>query len=306
MKYSFRLAVVLAVTLVGISFAMAQSPKECVFSLTAVGGTNPGDTAYLSFGSNVNATYCIDPSLGEGDAPPVPPAPVPFMAFWDDPRQNLAHHGPPYCDPLVGSIQPNDIRQFTDTTQIDTFEVEYTNADPDGGTSVTFYWWPADSITKRCSRLVLQDAATNGLLVNVDMASQNSYEVTNTFLTKFFIYVTHPKLVSAVRRQSGIVPTSYALQQNYPNPFNPTTTVAFDIAKNSFTDIAVYDVLGRKVATLASGQLSPGTYKAQWNGTDDRGFAASSGLYFVRLEAHGLDAGNTQVFSATRKLLLMK
>jgi hypothetical protein len=76
------------------------------------------------------------------------------------------------------------------------------------------------------------------------------------------------------------VPTEFALRQNYPNPFNPSTVIAFDLPTAADVSLTIYDILGREVARLASGQRHAGRYQETWDAGD---FA--SGVYFYRLEA---------------------
>jgi carboxypeptidase T len=90
---------------------------------------------------------------------------------------------------------------------------------------------------------------------------------------------------------------------NYPNPFNPSTRIPFVVggsagAGQANVVLAVYSVTGARVATLVREARRPGTYVAYWNGLDDAGRAAASGIYFARLEV-----GNTTV---ARKLVLLK
>lgn len=73
-----------------------------------------------------------------------------------------------------------------------------------------------------------------------------------------------------------------------PNPFNPITTVAFELARPAAVRLTVHDAAGRLVRTLAAGRLLPaGRSEFVWNGRDEAGAAAASGVYFVRLETAG-------------------
>jgi len=83
------------------------------------------------------------------------------------------------------------------------------------------------------------------------------------------------------------------LYQNYPNPFNPSTTIKYDLPKQSRVKIEVYDILGRKVATLVDETRIAGSYQVIWNAN-----RSASGVYFYRIET-----GN---YCATKKLLLLK
>jgi hypothetical protein len=76
------------------------------------------------------------------------------------------------------------------------------------------------------------------------------------------------------------VPTGIHLYQNYPNPFNPSTTIEFVTGHRSFVNVSIYDLLGRKVATIVNGELGPGVHRREWDATD-----VSSGVYLYRLTA---------------------
>jgi len=74
------------------------------------------------------------------------------------------------------------------------------------------------------------------------------------------------------------------VQQNYPNPFNPKTRIEFAIDKPGQVDLAVFDLAGRRVATLASENFETGDYVVNWNGRDDQGKAVSAGQYWYVLK----------------------
>jgi len=80
-----------------------------------------------------------------------------------------------------------------------------------------------------------------------------------------------------VQISSG-VPEKFNLVQNYPNPFNPVTKIKFDLPKQSVVEINIYDLLGREVATIVNEHLEPGSYEANWDGSN-----YPSGAYFYRL-----------------------
>jgi flagellar hook assembly protein FlgD len=75
------------------------------------------------------------------------------------------------------------------------------------------------------------------------------------------------------------------LLPNAPNPFNPSTRIHFQVARPGRVDLAIYDVNGRLVRTLADGHLEAGPHALIWDGHDDADRLASSGIYFVRLHA---------------------
>jgi len=93
-------------------------------------------------------------------------------------------------------------------------------------------------------------------------------------------------------------PRVTALHQNVPNPFNPSTTIRFDLERNGWVSLRVYDVAGRVVRTLVASELSAGRRSVVWDGRDDTGAFLGSGLYLYRLETGG--------FSLVRKTILLK
>lgn len=100
------------------------------------------------------------------------------------------------------------------------------------------------------------------------------------------------------RRGDGEIPTRFALEQNYPNPFNPSTSIAFGLPETAGVNLIVYDLLGRKVATIAEGVRPAGWHTAQWDGRDDAGKPVASGIYLYRLQSGQ--------FMQTRKMLLVR
>ena len=102
-----------------------------------------------------------------------------------------------------------------------------------------------------------------------------------------------PDWVTPVEPREKAIPVEFALSQNYPNPFNPKTTINFALAENSKVKLTVTDVLGREVATLASGNYNAGYHTIVFNAEN-----LPSGIYFYKLEA----GDNVSV----KKLMLMK
>ncbi len=90
----------------------------------------------------------------------------------------------------------------------------------------------------------------------------------------------------------------FALYPNFPNPFNPETRIRFQLAENSDVKLIVYDVLGRKIRTLVSDRMDAGHHIINWNGLDDSGIDAASGMYIYRIKAGD--------FIDHRKMLLVR
>lgn len=93
-------------------------------------------------------------------------------------------------------------------------------------------------------------------------------------------------------------PADYALYQNYPNPFNPSTTIEYRLPEAAYVQIEVYDMSGRMVRSLVSGNVQAGLHSVAWDGSNDRGDRVASGVY-----AYRLTAGN---YHAVRKMVLLR
>jgi hypothetical protein len=73
------------------------------------------------------------------------------------------------------------------------------------------------------------------------------------------------------------------LMQSFPNPMSPRTTIRFDLKRAGEASLTIYDVTGRRVATLLRGALQAGPHDVQWNGRDDNGNLLRSGVYLYEL-----------------------
>jgi len=89
------------------------------------------------------------------------------------------------------------------------------------------------------------------------------------------------------------IPKEYRLFNNYPNPFNPVTKIKFDIVKQGFTSLTVFDIAGKEVTKLINQNLNPGSYEFDFDAAD-----LPSGIYFYKLE--------TENFKAVKKMSLIK
>jgi hypothetical protein len=83
-----------------------------------------------------------------------------------------------------------------------------------------------------------------------------------------------------------MTPSAYTLVGCFPNPFNPATTIRFGLPRSGPVSLVVFDVSGRRAATLMSeSSLEAGWHELTWNGKNDNGVRLSSGIYLCRLKA---------------------
>ncbi|MCB0311882.1 MAG: T9SS type A sorting domain-containing protein, partial [Calditrichaeota bacterium] len=79
---------------------------------------------------------------------------------------------------------------------------------------------------------------------------------------------------------------------------NPTTVISYQLSVFSDVRLEIYNLLGEKITTLVDARQNAGQYRVQWNGRDQVGRRASSGVYLYRLSAGD--------FVQTRKMILLK
>ena len=101
------------------------------------------------------------------------------------------------------------------------------------------------------------------------------------------------QIVTSVTPYGNIIPTEYALRQNYPNPFNPVTKISYDLPKQGFVSLKVYDMLGREVVTLVNEVKKEGRYLVDFDGSN-----LASGAYFFKLKSND--------FVDVKKMILLK
>jgi len=140
---------------------------------------------------------------------------------------------------------------------------------------------------------VVADAAGNfsfavsssPLLTNITATTLNSSGNTSEF--------SPPVKTNIETFTSERLPKEFVLHHNYPNPFNASSIITFELPYNSYVKLKIYNLMGKEVETLISGNRKAGLYKVEWSPTH-----IPSGIYFCRLEA-----GN---YIGTKKLILQK
>ena len=94
------------------------------------------------------------------------------------------------------------------------------------------------------------------------------------------------------------VPSEFALHDNYPNPFNPVTTINYDLPKDAYVNLIIYDIMGREVVNLAGQEMTAGYQTMTWNARNNAGALVSAGIYFYQIQ--------TRDFVKTKKMVLLK
>ena len=109
-------------------------------------------------------------------------------------------------------------------------------------------------------------------------------------------------LINTVARTNSsevkVIPGAFALHQNFPNPFNPSTEIRFDLPEAGNVNLAIYNLMGQKIRTLSSDNMTPGYHAIIWDGTNDIGSQVATGMYFYSIQS--------SEFQATKKMLFLK
>jgi subtilisin-like proprotein convertase family protein len=107
-----------------------------------------------------------------------------------------------------------------------------------------------------------------------------------------------PPDASGLEEISSGIPEVHFLERSSPNPFAILTSLRFGLPGDEEVRLAVYNVQGRKVATVAAGRYAAGIHTISWDGSDTSGSQVASGIYFCRFTAGS--------YSATRRIVYMK
>lgn len=104
--------------------------------------------------------------------------------------------------------------------------------------------------------------------------------------------------VAVLSVDAQITPVDFVLHQNYPNPFNPTTQIKYDLPSDSYVNISIYDVMGRKIKSLFNNNQTSGYHSLRWDATNDIGEGVSAGMYIYTIQAGE--------YRSTKKMVLLK
>jgi hypothetical protein len=125
------------------------------------------------------------------------------------------------------------------------------------------------------------------------VAVASGYDVASNTFEPLYYSLTLERAMGTSNEAVSDLPEKFDLKQNYPNPFNPTTKIAFDLPQAASVELVVFDMLGRKVATLVSERMTAGTHTMDFNAS-----SLASGMYIYRIEAGS--------FTSIKKMMLIK
>ena len=174
---------------------------------------------------------------------------------------------------------------FSDGTGT-SWDVATLGLDPEtGATNWSVRWDGADHLTDEAEDVAL---APDGTLY----VSGYSYD-TVTGMDRLVLAYDHAPTTAV-----AAAPARPAALAVWPNPFNPSTTLRFELAAAADVRLTVYDLAGRRIATLTDATLPAGDHAAHWDGRDESGANVAAGVYLARLR--------TGATTTTSKLVLAR
>ena len=115
----------------------------------------------------------------------------------------------------------------------------------------------------------------------------------NWFCNGYGLFVHNPNGIVSVKEENLTFPNKFCVYQNYPNPFNSKTEIKYEIFKNGYISITLYNISGKKISTLINEFKRNGSYEYNLNSDN-----LSSGVYFMKFDFEKL--------SVTKKIILLK
>lgn len=143
--------------------------------------------------------------------------------------------------------------------------------------------------------LVDSAGSTPAYLITVNTSNGRGTLIGTTGVAGLLALALDPTTVAGVRPEPGVLPSAFALHQNFPNPFNPSTVITYDVPVTGEVRLEVFDMLGRKAATLVSDVQRAGRYSVR---ADATALGLSSGVYIYALRSGS--------FSSARKMSIVK
>ncbi|MBN1350775.1 choice-of-anchor J domain-containing protein [candidate division KSB1 bacterium] len=106
------------------------------------------------------------------------------------------------------------------------------------------------------------------------------------------------EILAAASDNAEVLSGRFAISQNYPNPFNPETCIKYQVPRDCFVTISVYNTLGQQIRSLVAENKKAGFYSITWDGANTVGQSVASGVYMYRIQAAD--------FLEIRKMILMR
>ncbi|MCU0644055.1 MAG: Ig-like domain-containing protein, partial [bacterium] len=144
----------------------------------------------------------------------------------------------------------------------------------------------------------------NGNLIKADGTKKYRYIDRSVTVGETYFFKLEDVSLTGEKTQHDAItlfvtkPDEYRLYQNYPNPFNPKTHIDYQLPEPSRVTIRIFNIIGQEVRTLVDEMKTVGYHSVMWNGLDNFGTPATSGIYYYRME--------TNSFIEVKKMVLLR
>lgn len=191
---------------------------------------------------------------------------------------------------VVDSIE-TQLMRVDESNPVDSLELTHTSPKlADGRDTISWQFYYRAPLVSG----IVDTIYANGNSVDLSFDPTGDYW---NFAPNFLVRIIPPVGVA-----EGPLVRSFSLSQNYPNPFNPSTVIQFSLPVRGQVRLEVFDVSGRRVSTLVDESLEPGHHQRTFLPSP----TLASGVYFYRITVQSDGGERGEVFSTTKKMLVMK
>lgn len=154
----------------------------------------------------------------------------------------------------------------------------------------------SDTVNVLLGGAAITNIGWHGTWSSLDSTKNGNYVVTVPAGSAAIVKINGSFVTSVLGKT--YLPIEFTLHQNYPNPFNPSTMISYDLPESDNVMLKIYNLMGQEIKILVDGFQSVGNHKIVWNGDNNYGIKAASGIYFYRLKVNN--------YYAIKKMILLK
>ncbi len=206
----------------------------------------------------------------------------------DDPTVDIALSGEGIDSPLIFSFE-----SLIDTLEPNSVNAHLLTLSNSGNTSMVYEMeHEIDWLTISPESGSIPAFGMELVQLNISTLFMNYGEYTGTIsietsVGSFEIIVTIHVAELSMDYDPPTIPEQFTVHKNFPNPFNPITGFQIDVPETGFMLVTVFDIHGRKIKTLFEGAIDAGSHHYKWNGKNNVGEGAASGVYILNVHLNG-------------------